>query len=101
MGNRTCLALLHFWPQLCRLPVCTDLQNWPQLGLLYASVAKLEQLLDRPAEALEVAKSTIHILSVTHGSGGAVVKEMERVVFEAGRELGVERARRVAAQDEH
>ncbi|EFN53133.1 hypothetical protein CHLNCDRAFT_137504 [Chlorella variabilis] len=65
---------------------------WPQLGLLWASAAKLEHLLERPAQALAAARAAAAILGATHGDGGAVVREMQRVVFEAQQELGREEA---------
>ena len=67
-------------------------QIWPQLGLLWASAAKLEHLLERPAQALAAARAAAAILGATHGDGGAVVREMQRVVFEAQQELGREEA---------
>jgi hypothetical protein len=56
---------------------------WPQPGLLYASIAKLENLLERPSAALAAAQAATRILECTHGSGSAVVRGMQRIEFEA------------------
>ncbi|KAL4855823.1 Histone-lysine N-methyltransferase [Chlorella vulgaris] len=56
---------------------------WPQPGLLWASVAKLENLSERPSAALAAAQAATRILECTHGSGSAVVRGMQRIEFEA------------------
>ena len=62
-------------------------QVWPTLGLLWASIAKLEHLAERPGKALTAAEQALRILGATHGSGGAVVQQMRRVQLEARQEL--------------
>ena len=68
------------------------MQVWPNLGLHYATLAKLEHLLGgRPEQAQHAAQRALAILSVTQGapSGGAggVVEEVQRVLFESSQEL--------------
>ncbi len=63
------------------------LQAWPQVGLLHASLAKLEHFLERPAPALAAADAALRMLTLTHGDGGAAVQEMQRIRFEAEAEL--------------
>ena len=63
------------------------MQVWPQLGLLWAGMAKLEHLLEQPGKALAAAEQAARILTATHGSGGAAVEAMRRVQFEARQEL--------------
>ena len=68
------------------------MQVWPNLGLHYASLAKLEHLLGgRPQQAQHAAQRALAILSKTHGGApggaGGVVEEVQRVLFESGQEL--------------
>eukprot|EP00798_Chlamydomonas_sp_ICE-L_P020439 gene20439-27228_t len=63
---------------------------WPNLGLHYAALAKLEMFLEKPDRAFMAAQKAVASLSVTHGhyhgtSGGALA-EVVRVVQEAQRE---------------
>lgn len=60
---------------------------WPQLGLLWAGIAKIEHLLERPAKALPAAEQALRVLVVTHGGSGPAVEAARRVQFEAGQEL--------------
>ena len=47
------------------------LQVWPQLGLLWAGIAKIEHLQGRPAAALPAAESALRILQAVQGGGGS------------------------------
>lgn len=64
-------------------------QVWPQLGLLWAAVAKLEHLQERPHKALAAAEQALHILTTTHGGGGPAADAMRRVLLEARQEAAV------------
>ncbi|PRW45589.1 histone-lysine N-methyltransferase SMYD3 [Chlorella sorokiniana] len=65
---------------------------WPQLGLLWATVAKLEHLQERPSQAIQAAEQALHILTATHGGNGPAAETVrQRAAFhlsaaaEAGR----------------
>ena len=62
---------------------------WPSLALHLASLAKLEHLQGegRPGAALAAAEAALRMLSMTHGKGGPVVAEVERVRLEAAAEV--------------
>ena len=60
---------------------------WPNLALLWATIAKLEHLLERPAAAVQAADRALSLLRVTHGGRGAAADEVARVRHEAGAEL--------------
>ncbi len=64
-------------------------QVWPNLGLHWASIAKLAHFMgSRPQQAQRAAQRALAILGCTHGtSGGGVAEDMRRVLFEAGQEL--------------
>ena len=91
-------AALCLRPSACgSLPAALCLlQVWPPVGLLWASIAKLEHLREAPAKALAAAEQALRILAATHGSGGAVVEQMRRVQLEARQEM---RHRQLAALD--
>jgi hypothetical protein len=69
----------------CLMGVCV--QVWPNLGLHYAMLAKLEMLLEQPAAAAQAAEAAAAILRITHGSGAAVLQEVARTRYEAEQEL--------------
>ena len=91
-------AALCLLPSACGpLPAALCLlQVWPPVGLLWASIAKLEHLREAPAKVLAAAEQALRILAATHGSGGAVVEQMRRVQLEARQEM---RHRQLAALD--
>jgi hypothetical protein len=60
---------------------------WPNLGLHYALLAKLEMFLEHPAAAVQAAEAAARTLQVTHGPGSSVVQEVMRIRYEAGQEL--------------
>ncbi|KAI7835781.1 hypothetical protein COHA_010324 [Chlorella ohadii] len=66
---------------------------WPQLGLLWAAVAKLEHLQERPSQAIQAAEQALHILTTTHGGSGPAAEAM-RQRLSASLRLG----RAIAAQ---
>ena len=57
----------------------------------YATLAKLEHLLEHPKEAITAATKAMRVLSVTHAGqgavGGQVCEEVGRVGWEAQQEL--------------
>lgn len=63
---------------------------WPQLGLLWAAVAKLEHLQERPDRAMQAAEQALHILTATaHGGSGSAAEAMRQVLFEARQEAAM------------
>ncbi len=66
-----------------------DQQVWPQLGLLWAAVAKLEHLQERPSQAIQAAEQALHILTTTHGGSGLAAEAMRQVLFEAQQEAAL------------
>lgn len=85
---------MHAWRCMCLMPTphprpspAAAPQVWPQVGLLWAGVAKIEHLLERPHKALEAAEQAIRILGATHGGSGSAVAAAARVKFEAQQEL--------------
>lgn len=66
-----------------------DQQVWPQLGLLWAAVAKLEHLQERPSQAIQAAEQALHILTTTHGGSGPAAEAMRQVLFEAQQEAAL------------
>lgn len=62
---------------------------WPQLGLLWAAVAKLEHLQERPERAMHAAEQALHILTTTHGGSGPAADAMRQVLLEARHELAM------------
>lgn len=74
-------------PPIFHLP--PPLQVWPQLGLLWAAVAKLEHLQEQPQKALAAAEQALHILTTTHGGSGPAAEAMRRVLLEARQEAAM------------
>ena len=62
------------------------LQVWPNLGLHVAAQAKLEMLLEQPANAINSAAAAMKVLQVTH-PGAGVVQQVLHVGYEAQQEL--------------
>lgn len=62
------------------------LQVWPNLGLHYATLAKLEMFLEHPAHALEAANNALECIKVTD-SDSSVIQDVLRVRYEAQAEL--------------
>lgn len=79
-----CRCVLHVLHAGC---VLLFTQVWPNLGLHYAMLAKLELLLEQPAAAARAAEAAAAILRVAHGGDAAVVHEVCRTRYEAGAEL--------------
>eukprot|EP00877_Chromochloris_zofingiensis_P003146 jgi/Chrzof1/12832/Cz07g08320.t1 len=59
---------------------------WPNLGLHYATLAKLEMFLEHPAHALEAANNALECIKVTD-SDSSVIQDVLRVRYEAQAEL--------------
>ncbi|KAL6748490.1 hypothetical protein V8C86DRAFT_2877277 [Haematococcus lacustris] len=61
---------------------------WPNVGLHFAAVAKLAMLLEQPGAALRAVEKSIESLRITHcgSEGGAVLRDMERLRWEAQHE---------------
>lgn len=61
----------------------------PNLGLHYATLAKLELLLQQAGPALAAARASEGILHVTHAGsdGGDVLQQVQRLVWEAQQEV--------------
>lgn len=66
------------------------LQVWPDLGLHWASMAKLASVLGRDAEAAAAAEAACRVLTLTHG-GGRVVNEMMHLRHELGQQMAMDR----------
>jgi SET and MYND domain-containing protein len=62
-------------------------QVWPNLGLHYATLAKLEVLLEHPAAAAAAAEAAAGILRATHDGSSSVMREVLQTRYEAGQEL--------------
>lgn len=65
------------------------MQVWPNLGLHWATIAKLEHFVGgRAQQAQQAAQRARNILAhcVASPGGSGVVREMERVYLEAGHE---------------
>lgn len=62
---------------------------WPQLGLLWAAVAKLEHLQERPDQAMQAVEQALHTLTATHGGSGPAAEAMRQVLFEARQEAAM------------
>lgn len=80
-------------------PPPLPLQVWPQLGLLWAGIAKLEHLAERPHRALPAAQAAARILAATHGGAGPAAEAVARVALEAQHELAHMRQRGQADED--
>jgi hypothetical protein len=80
------LRLLQLNPKL-NVFCLACLQVWPNLGLHYAMLAKLQMFLEQPAAAAQAAEAAAAILRVTHGSSSPVLQEVARTRYEAGQEL--------------
>jgi hypothetical protein len=82
------VMMSHCWINPVRHSLCA-LQVWPNMGLHYATLAKLEMLLEQPAAAARAAEAAAAILRVTHGGGCSVLQEVARTRYEAGQELAM------------
>lgn len=84
---------LGFWNsskvdlRICRLYLA---QVWPDLGLHWASMAKLSSVLGHDSEAATAAEAACRVLSITHG-GGRVVNEMMQLRHEIGQQMAMGR----------
>ncbi len=64
------------------------MQVWPNLGLHWATIAKLVHFMSgRPEQAQRAAQRALAILGHTHSTGGGVIDAVRRVLFEASQEL--------------
>lgn len=63
------------------------MQVWPNLGLHYAMVAKLEMYLEQPGAAVPAAEAAAAILQITHSRSSSVLEEVSRTHYEARQEL--------------
>ena len=99
LNRRPALACLHRVPVPLACPR-PRMQVWPQTGLLWAGVAKLEHLLVRPAQALAAAQAALRCLVATHGGGGAAAGAMRRMAWEAEQELAHGQQQRLAAGED-
>jgi len=77
--SRACACCVAYW------------QVWPNLGLHYAMLAKLEMLLEQPGAAARAAEAAAAVLCVTHGGSCGVVHEACRIRYEAEQELAAAR----------
>lgn len=68
-------------------------QVWPNLGLHYALLAKLELLLEQPATAAHAAAAAAGILHITHGSNAAVLRDVHQIHYDAQQELSLQALR--------
>lgn len=69
---------------------CHDRRVWPNLGLHYATLAKLEALVGALPRAISAAQSALEILTVTTGhmpEGAALVHDMGRLKYDSEQEL--------------
>lgn len=63
---------------------------WPNLGLHYATLAKLASFLEQPKEAMAAAEKAMRVLSITHSGwreGEAVIEQVARVRWECQQEM--------------
>ena len=70
--------------------VIHPVQVWPDLGLHWASMAKLSSVLEHDSEAAAAAEAACRVLTVTHG-GGRVVNEMMQLRHEIGHDMAMSR----------
>ena len=61
--------------------------NWPITGLQHAMVGKLHWYLQNTREAVRPLEKAIKVLSITHGGGHPLVKELANMLHEAEAEL--------------
>lgn len=63
---------------------------WPDLGLHWASIAKLGSVLGRDTEAAAAAEAACRVLTLTHG-GGRVLCEMMQLRRELEQQMAMDR----------